>query len=87
MHDYNVVKAIHQDRMAQLEAEADHYRLVRMARGQRPRRSGLRGVAALLASAARMVHAGGGAWHRGRWHETADPQFEPSMAAQPTKTL
>jgi len=60
MHDYSIVKAIHQDRMAELEAEADHYRLVRVAKGPRPRRQGLRGIGALLASALRLVHTAGG---------------------------
>jgi hypothetical protein len=87
MHDYNIVKAIHQDRMAELEAEADHYRLVRMAKGPRPQRNGLRGVSAMLASAGRMVRAGVGASHRGWWHGRPDPQFEPSVAARPTETL
>ncbi|HEX2193493.1 MAG TPA: hypothetical protein VHK63_00785 [Candidatus Limnocylindria bacterium] len=49
MHDYTI-GAIHRDRMAQLEAEADGYRLVRAAVAQRPKRRGLGEVTALLAS-------------------------------------
>jgi hypothetical protein len=31
VHDYNVIKAIHRDRMAQFERDADRHRLARLA--------------------------------------------------------
>lgn len=57
MHDYNLIKAIHRDRMAQFERDADRHRLARLAMNSDRTGGALLRLAGVVRSVLRLRNA------------------------------